>query len=70
MNYCFANCLLEKSQPFKGDSIYNKDVDGNSIINRNYIIDDDKNLYNTYNNNGEYIPIPQPVENTDYKIVE
>ena len=70
MNYCFANCLLATAQPFKGDSIYNKDIKGNSIINRNYIIDDDKNLYNTYYNNGEYIPIPQPVEITDFEIAE
>lgn len=70
MNYCFANCLLEEAQPFKGDSIYNKDINGNSIINRNYIIDGDKNLYNEYYNNGEYNPIPQPVEITDFEIAE
>ena len=70
MNYCFANCLLATPQPFKGDSIYNNDINGNSIINRNYIIDDDKNLYNEYYNNGEYIPIPQPVEITDFEIAE
>ena len=70
MNYCFANCLLEEAKPFKGNSIYNEDFEGNSIINKNYVIDYNNNLYDEYYNNGQYVPIPQPVEITDFEIAE